>query len=245
MSSDQKLSEPVLNAQPTRFKYFDLILALFAVVLIVSNLASTKTATVNLGFWQPAFDGGTILFPLTYIFGDLLTEVYGYARSRRVIWFGLAMNMLATLTFALVASLPESVDSPTKGAFGVVFAFAPRILLASTLAFFVGEFLNSYVLARLKLLTGGRWLWTRTIGSTLVGQGADTLVFSLVAFWGVLPSDVLWGLVLFNYLYKVGLEVVLTPVTYAVVSFLKRAEGVDVFDRHTNFSPFKWGKSGS
>ena len=168
--------------------------------------------------------------------------MYGYARSRRVIWFGLAMNVLATLTFALVAALPESADSPTKGAFGVVFAFAPRILLASTAAFFVGEFLNSYVLARLKLLTGGKWLWTRTIGSTLIGQGADTLVFSLVAFWGVLPSDVLWGLVLFNYVYKVGLEVVLTPVTYAVVAFLKRAEGMDAFDRQTDFNPFRLGQ---
>ena len=231
---------PALTQEPPRrFRYFDLILGLFAVVLIVSNVASTKTATANLGFWKPAFDGGTFLFPLTYIFGDLLTEVYGYARSRRVIWFGLAMNLLATLTFSLVAALPESADSPTKGAFGVVFAFAPRILLASTLAFFVGEFLNSYVLARLKLLTGGKWLWTRTIGSTLIGQGADTLVFSLVAFWGVLPTDVLWGLVLFNYLYKVAFEVLLTPVTYVVVSFLKRAEGVDTFDRRTNFNPFR------
>ncbi len=242
MFSDQRpppdrLTSP--DRSSPRFRYFDLILGLFAAVLIISNLASTKTATADLGFWKPAFDGGTILFPLTYIFGDLLTEVYGYARSRRVIWFGLAMNALATLTFALVAALPESVNSPTKGAFGVVFAFAPRILLASTLAFFVGEFLNSYVLARLKLLTEGRWLWTRTIGSTLVGQGADTLVFSLVAFWGVLPGEVLWGLVLFNYLYKVGLEVVFTPVTYAAVAFLKRAEGADTFDRHTNFNPFR------
>ncbi|GAA4007801.1 queuosine precursor transporter [Deinococcus rubellus] len=245
MSSDQSgvipVPRPASSLPQPRLRYFDLILGLFAAVLIISNIASTKTATLNLGFWRPTFDGGTILFPLTYIFGDLLTEVYGYARSRRVIWFGLAMNVLATLTFALVAGLPESADSPTKGAFGVVFAFAPRILLASTAAFFVGEFLNSYVLARLKLLTGGKWLWTRTIGSTLIGQGADTLVFSLVAFWGVLPNDVLWGLVLFNYVYKVGLEVVLTPVTYAVVAFLKRAEGVDTFDRHTDFNPFRLG----
>ena len=242
MSSDQIQNNQIQNSAATsapRSRSFDLILGLFAVVLVVSNLASTKTATVNLGFWQPAFDGGTFLFPLTYIFGDLLTEVYGYVRARRVIWFGLAMNLLATLTFALVAALPESADSPTRGAFGVVFAFAPRILLASTLAFFVGEFLNSYVLARLKIATQGKWLWTRTIGSTLVGQGADTLVFSLVAFWGVLPSEVLWGLVLFNYLYKVGFEVVLTPVTYAVVRFLKRSEGIDTFDRQTDFNPFK------
>ncbi|WP_425146374.1 queuosine precursor transporter [Deinococcus sp.] len=247
MSSAQfqpEVSETSPPPASARFRYFDLILGLFAVVLIISNVASTKTATANLGVWKPAFDGGTILFPLTYIFGDLLTEVYGYARSRRVIWFGLAMNLLATLTFALVAALPESPDSPTKGAFGPVFAFAPRILLASTAAFFVGEFLNSYVLAHLKIATQGKHLWTRTIGSTLVGQGADTLVFSLIAFLGVLPSDVLWGLILFNYLYKVALEVLLTPLTYAVVAFLKRAEGVDTYDRQTDFNPFRFGLKG-
>lgn len=223
---------------PAPFRYFDLILGSFAVVLVVSNIASTKTATLNLGVWRPAFDGGTILFPLTYLFGDVLTEVYGYARSRRVIWFGLAMNLLATLVFAFVAGLPTDPASPTKGAFETVLGLVPRIVLASTLAFFVGEFLNSYVLARLKVITAGRWLWTRTIGSTLIGQGADTLVFSLVAFWGVLPGDVLWNLVAFNYVYKVGLEVLLTPLTYAVVGFLKRAEGVDHYDRHTDFNPF-------
>lgn len=222
-----------------RFRYFDLIMGTFAVVLVVSNIASTKTATANLGFWRPAFDGGTILFPLTYIFGDVLTEVYGYARSRRVIWFGLAMNLLATLVFAFVAALPTDPSSPTRGAFETVLGFVPRIVLASTIAFFVGEFLNSFVLARLKVLTQGRWLWTRTIGSTLVGQGADTLTFSLIAFLGVLPNDVLWGLILFNYVYKVGIEVVLTPATYAVVRFLKRAEGVDHYDLHTDFNPFR------
>lgn len=222
-----------------RFKYFDLIMGTFAVVLVVSNIASTKTANANLGFWKPAFDGGTILFPLTYIFGDVLTEVYGYARSRRVIWFGLAMNLLATLVFAFVAGLPTDPSSPTKGAFETVLGLVPRIVLASTLAFFIGEFLNSYVLARLKVATRGRWLWTRTIGSTLIGQGADTLVFSLVAFWGVLPGEVLWSLIAFNYMYKVAIEVVLTPVTYAVVRFLKRREGVDHFDTGTDFNPFK------
>ena len=222
-----------------RFRYFDLIMGTFAVVLVVSNIASTKTATANLGFWKPAFDGGTILFPLTYIFGDVLTEVYGYARSRRVIWFGLAMNLLATLVFAFVAGLPTDPSSPTKGAFETVLGLVPRIVLASTVAFFLGEFLNSFVLAKLKLLTRGRWLWTRTIGSTLIGQGADTLAFSLIAFLGLLPNDVLWSLILFNYVYKVGIEVVLTPLTYAVVRFLKRAEGVDHYDRATDFNPFR------
>lgn len=227
---------------PARFKYFDLIMGTFAVVLVVSNFASTKVASLNLGAWKPVFDGGTFLFPLTYIFGDVLTEVYGYARSRRVIWFGLAMNLLAALTLGLVTLLPTAPDSFTKGSFEAVFSFAPQIVLASTVAFFVGEFLNAFVLAKLKLATRGRWLWTRTIGSTLVGQGVDTLVFSLIAFGigaGALPAGVLWGLIAFNYIYKVGIEVALTPLTYAVVRFLKRREGVDHFDAETDFNPFK------
>jgi hypothetical protein len=228
-------------------KYFDLILGSFAVVLVVSNIASTKLATLTLGTWKPVFDGGTFLFPLTYIFGDILTEVYGYARSRRVIWFGLAMNLLASLVFALVGLLPTDPSSPTKGAFETVLGFVPQIVAASLLAFFVGEFLNAYVLAKMKVATGGRWLWTRTIGSTLVGQGADTLVFSFVAFGigaNALPSDVLWNVILTNYGYKVALEVLLTPLTYAVVRALKRAEGVDHFDRDTNFNPFAVSRSG-
>jgi queuosine precursor transporter len=225
-----------------KFKYFDLIMGSFAVVLVVSNIASTKLATLTLGAWKPVFDGGTFLFPLTYIFGDVLTEVYGYAKSRRVIWFALAMNLLASLVFALVGLLPTDPTSPTKGAFETVLGFVPQIVLASLVAFFVGEFLNAYVLAKLKVATNGRLLWTRTIGSTVIGQAADTVTFTLIAFGigsSALPADVLWNIVLTNYLYKVGLEVVLTPVTYAVVRFLKRAEGVDHFDRDTNFNPFK------
>lgn len=226
------------------FRYFDLILGAFAVTLVISNIASTKVATLNLGALKPVFDGGTFLFPLTYIFGDVLTEVYGYARSRRVIWFGLAMNLLASLTFALVGLLPTDPSSPTKGAFETVLGFVPQIVLASTVAFFVGEFLNAFVLAKLKVATNGKWLWARTIGSTLVGQAADTLTFTVIAFGigaNALPPAVLWSIIVFNYAYKVGLEVLLTPVTYAVVRFLKRAEGVDHFDRGTDFNPFKVG----
>ncbi|WP_045235307.1 queuosine precursor transporter [Deinococcus pimensis] len=227
---------------PGRPRHLDLIMGAFAVTLVVSNVASTKVATLDLGGWKPVFDGGTFLFPLTYIFGDVLTEVYGYARSRRVIWFGLAMTLLASVTLGLVSLLPTGPDSPTAGAFEKVAGFVPQIVLASLVAFFVGEFLNAYVLARLKVATAGRWLWTRTIGSTLVGQAADTLTFTLLAFGlgaNALPPAVLWSIILFNYVYKVGLEVVLTPVTYAVVRFLKRAEGVDAFDRGTNFNPFR------
>lgn len=219
-------------------RYLAAIQGIFAVVLVVSNIASSKLATIHLFGWTPTFDGGTFLFPLTYIFGDVLTEVYGYARSRRVIWFALLMNLLAALVLALVAWLPAAPD--TDGApFSSIFTFVPRIVLASTTAFFVGEFLNSFVLAKLKLATGGKWLWTRTIGSTLIGQGADTVIFSLIAFAGVIPQDQLIGMMLFNYVYKVGLEVLLTPVTYSVVGFLKRAENRDAYDRHTDFNPFK------
>jgi queuosine precursor transporter len=222
-------------------KYFDFILAAFAVTLVVSNIASTKLATMTLASFKPIFDGGTFLFPLTYIFGDLLTEVYGYARSRRVIWFGMGANLAASMVFGLVTWLPTDPSSPTKGAFEMVLGFVPQIVMASLVAFFVGEFLNAFVLAKLKVATNGRWLWTRTIGSTLLGQGADTIIFSVLAFGignNALPSDILWNVILFNYLYKVALEVALTPLTYWVVGFLKRKEGLDHYDNHTNFNPF-------
>ena len=227
-------------------RYFDLILAAFAVTLVVSNIASTKVATLEMGAWKPVFDGGTFLFPLTYIFGDVLTEVYGYARSRRVIWFGMGSSLVSSLIFGAVTLLPTDPSSPTKGAFEAVLGFVPQIVLASLAAFFVGEFLNAFVLAKLKVATQGRWLWTRTIGSTLIGQAADTLIFTLLAFgFGpyALPQNVLWQVIAFNYVYKVVLEVVLTPVTYWVVGFLKRAEGVDVLDTKTDFNPFKLGSS--
>jgi queuosine precursor transporter len=224
-----------------KFRYLDLILGAFAVCLVVSNLASTKTATLDLGFWKPIFDGGTFLFPITYIFGDVLTEVYGYKNARRVIWFGLFASVFSSLVFALVGVLPTHDSSFTKGAFELVLGFVPQIVLASVLAFFVGEFLNSFVLAKLKIRTQGKFFALRAIGSTMIGQAADTLIFSVVAFGigaNALPRDVLLGIVLTNYLYKVGLEVLLTPVTTLVVQHLKRAEGVDSFDTQTNFNPF-------
>ena len=226
---------------PKTFRYFDLILAAFAVILVVSNIASTKLATLTLGSWKPVFDGGTFLFPLTYIFGDVLTEVYGYVRAKRVIWFGMAANIVSSLVFALVGLLPTAPDSATKGSFEIVLGFVPQIVVASLAAFFVGEFLNAFILAKLKVMTNGKFLWVRTIGSTLIGEGADTLTFSWLAFGigaNAVSQDVLWGIIAFNYVYKVALEVVLTPVTYLVVGFLKRAENVDVYDRNTNFNPF-------
>ncbi len=224
-----------------KFRFLDLILGAFAVALVVSNIASTKVATLDLGFWKPIFDGGTFLFPITYIFGDVLTEVYGYKNARRVIWFGLGASLFSSLVFALVGALPTDPSSFTKGAFETVLGFVPQIVLASLCAFFVGEFLNSFVLAKMKVASRGKFLAARTIGSTLIGQAADTLIFTFIAFGigqGALPTNVLWSIVVTNYVYKVGLEVLLTPATYAVVRFLKRAENIDVYDTDTNFNPF-------
>ncbi|MFN3266342.1 MAG: queuosine precursor transporter [Deinococcales bacterium] len=228
-----------------KFRYFDLILAAFAVCLVISNIASTKTATLDLGFWKPIFDGGTFLFPITYIFGDVLTEVYGYQNARRVIWFGLGASVFSSLVFALVGVLPTHDSSFTKGAFEQVLGFVPQIALASIVAFFVGEFLNSYVLAKLKIRTSGQFFAARAISSTLVGQAADTVIFTGIAFGigaNALPREVLVSIILTNYFYKVALEVMLTPLTTLVVQVLKKHEGVNVFDHQTNFNPFAIGQ---
>lgn len=185
------------------------------------------------------FDGGTILFPLAYIFGDVLTEVYGYKRSRRVIWTGFFLLILATLTFGIVNALPTPPDQQnTARAFAAILGLVPRIVLASLVAYWVGEFVNSYVLAKLKIATQGRWLWTRTLGSTLIGQGLDTGLFLLIAFYGVWDNALLWTVFVSNYVFKVGVEALFTPLTYAIVGFLKRAEREDYYDRDTNFNPF-------
>lgn len=217
------------------YRYLDFITALFVVVLIVSNIASTKV--VLLGPFT--FDGGTILFPLAYIFGDVLTEVYGYKRSRRVIWTGFFLLILATLTFGIVNALPTPPDQQnTARAFAAILGLVPRIVLASLVAYWVGEFVNSYVLAKLKIATQGRWLWTRTLGSTLIGQGLDTGLFLLIAFYGVWDNALLCTVFVSNYVFKVGVEALFTPLTYAIVGFLKRAEREDYYDRDTNFNPF-------
>ncbi len=210
------------------FRYLDRITGLFVAVLIISNIASVKIVTVG----PFTFDGGTLLFPLAYIFGDVLTEVYGYRAGRRVIWTGFAALALLVVTLALVDRLP-----PESTAFTAVLGQAPRIALASLIAYWAGEFTNSFVLARMKVATGGRWLWTRTIGSTLVGQAVDTTVFVVVAFYGVLPDGDVAAILISNYVFKVAVETALTPLTYAVVTALKRAEGVDAFDRDTDFNP--------
>jgi uncharacterized integral membrane protein (TIGR00697 family) len=223
------------------FRYFDLVMAAFVAVLLISNIASAaKIVTFGLPFLT--FDGGTLLFPLSYIFGDILTEVYGYHRSRRVIWVGFFCTALMSLTLWVVGRIPGEVEWSARvgqQAYDAVLGSAPRIVLASLVAYFAGEFSNSYVLAKMKLLTHGRWLWTRTIGSTVVGEGVDTLLFVAIAFAGTMSWAVLFSICVSNYLFKTGLEVIMTPVTYRVVSFLKRAENEDYYDYGTDFNPFR------
>lgn len=216
------------------FRYFDIVMALFVAVLLISNVATTKI----LLFGPFTFDGGTLLFPLSYIFGDILTEVYGYRKSRRVIWIGFFSAGVMALVFQVVGALPPAPGWENQEAYMTILGMTPRIVVASLIAYFAGEFSNSYTLAKLKIFTRGRWLWTRTISSTLVGEGVDSLLFVGIAFWGELPWDLFLAVGLSNYVFKVGFEILATPLTYAVVSFLKRAEGVDVYDYDTNFNPF-------
>lgn len=216
------------------YRYLDLITAAFVAVLLISNVASTKILVLG----PFTFDGGTLLFPLAYIFGDMLTEVYGYARSRRVIWTGFALLLLSALIFASVDAMPAADDWLLQDSFHAILGTLPRIVAGSLVAYFAGEFTNSVVLAKLKVATEGRWLWVRTIGSTLVGEGVDTSIFLLIAFAGTLPNSLLWTIFISNYIFKVAVEALFTPVTYAVVGFLKSAESEDYYDRTTNFNPF-------
>jgi uncharacterized integral membrane protein (TIGR00697 family) len=224
------------QAERGGFRYFDLITASFVAVLLISNIASTKIVDL----WRFTFDGGTILFPLAYIFGDVLTEVYGYARARRVIWTGFVWIAVAAGVFALIDALPAAPEYELSESFSAILGQTPRIVLGSLAAFVAGSFVNSFVLARLKVWTAGKFLWTRTIGSTVIGEGVDTAVFLLIAFGGVFSSATLWDIFESNYVFKVGVEIVFTPITYAVVTYLKRAEDIDVFDRKTDFNPFRF-----
>jgi hypothetical protein len=225
------------QAGAQRYRFFDLIMAIFVAVLLISNVASTKI--VEMGPFT--FDGGTLLFPVSYIFGDILTEVYGYRRSRRVIWTGFACAGLLAGVLALVGALPPAEGWENQAAYQAILGTTPRIVLGSLVAYFAGEFSNSYTLARMKVLTRGRWLWTRTIGSTLVGEGVDTLLFVTIAFAGTMPASLYWSIIVSNYVFKCGLEAAMTPVTYQITNFLKRAEQEDVYDTDTDFNPFKVG----
>ena len=219
-----------------RFRFLDLLTIGFVVVLLISNLVGPKIC--QFGPLRPS--AAEFLFPLTYICSDVFTEVYGYGASRRAIWLGfLAMGLLAAMGQVAVA-LPPAPEWKGQEAFATVFGLVPRFAVASLVAYWAGEFTNSYTLARLKLITRGRWLWTRTVGSTVTGQAVDTAIVILVAFAGTQPPAMLVRMVLSSYLIKVAVEVVATPVTYLVVGWLKRVEAVDTFDDRTNFNPFAW-----
>jgi uncharacterized integral membrane protein (TIGR00697 family) len=232
------------------YRYLDLIMALFVTVLIVSNIASSAKIVdwgISLLGIPLAFDAGTLLFPLSYIFGDILTEVYGYRASRRVIWTGFACLALSALVFSVVRILPGEANWQKYAGDAAYLAIlggmsSGGIVLASLAGYWSGEFSNSFVLAKMKLLTRGRWLWTRTIGSTLVGELVDTAVFVIVAsLFKVFPWELFLTLTLTNYLFKVGVEALMTPVTYLIVNTLKRAEGEDYYDWDTKFNPFVAG----
>jgi queuosine precursor transporter len=243
-------STPIPSPRPElpAYRYFDLVMALFVTVLIVSNIASSAKI-VDWGFSvagvRMAFDGGTILFPVSYIFGDVLTEVYGYRRSRRVIWTGFACLGLSALILWIVRILPGEAtwqEYAGQKAFEAILGgmSSGGIVIASLAAYWAGEFSNSYVLAKMKVLTRGRWLWTRTIGSTLVGELVDSALFIVIAsLFGVFPWSLFLTLVLTNYVFKCTMEAVMTPVTYRVVAFLKSSEQEDYYDYHTNFNPFR------
>jgi uncharacterized integral membrane protein (TIGR00697 family) len=218
------------------FRYFDFVMAAFVVVLVLSNVIGAAKLSELGGF---VFGAGILFFPVSYVIGDVLTEVYGYARARRCIWAGFGALIFLTLMSWVVVSLPPANGWSGQAAYETVFGQVWRIVIASITAFWAGEFVNSFVLARMKLLTAGRHLWSRTIGSTVVGQAVDSLLFYPIAFLGMWTTEQVLTVMVTNWAMKVAWEVVLTPVTYAVVGGLKRAEGVDIFDRDTDFTPFR------
>jgi len=230
------------NPHARQYRYYDLVMAAFVVVLICSNLIGpAKIAQITLPVMGTVnFGAGVLFFPVSYVFGDILTEVYGYARARKVIWAGFAGLGFASFMAAVVVALPPAPFWNNQSAYEIAFGSTWRIVLASMCAYFCGEFVNSYVLAKMKILTAGKWLWTRTIGSTIFGEAVDSSLFYPLAFYGsgIIPNDKLPLVMLSQFVIKVGVEVVFTPVTYKIVSLLKRAEHEDYYDRHTDFNPF-------
>ena len=232
--------------KPRTYKYFDLIMAAFVAVLLCSDIIGVqKVSYIKLPFiGEYIYGAGVLFFPISYFFGDILTEVYGYKRSRRVIWAGFAALVFASLMSYIVTSLPPAMtmSAEQNSAINMMFGQTWRIVLASLLAFWAGEFANSFVLAKLKLMTNGKLLWTRTIGSTAVGEAVDSTIFYPLAFFGTWSNEQVISVMIGNYVLKVLWEAVSTPLTYAVVNFLKRAEHEDYFDRDTDFNPFSLEK---
>jgi uncharacterized integral membrane protein (TIGR00697 family) len=228
------------------YRWLSAVTAIFVTSLIVSNIIAVKLFSVG----PVILPAGMIIFPVSYIFGDILTEVYGYARARRVIWIGFFCNLVAVVAIWISIQLPPapfwtagSFESSevSQRAYEAILGFAPRLLAASFVAYLCGEFLNSYVLAKMKIATGGRHLWTRTIGSTLVGQLADSGIFIVLAFYGTIPLPVMLKIIAFQWIVKSLYEAAVTPFTYIAVGYLKRSESEDYYDRRTNFNPFAWG----
>jgi uncharacterized integral membrane protein (TIGR00697 family) len=239
-----------MTEEKRSYRYYDLIMALFVTVLLVSNIASSAKIVdwgIRLGTLKLAFDAGTLLFPISYIFGDVLTEVYGYRRSRRVIWVGFAAAALMSATLWVVSTLPGDAewqryagDDSYSAILGGV--SSGGIIIASLVAYFAGEFSNSFILAKMKVRMEGRFLWVRTIGSTLVGEGIDTVLFIVIAtLFGVFPWSLALTLIVSNYIFKVAIEAIMTPATYQIVRMLKRAEHEDYYDVDTDFNPFRMG----
>lgn len=232
------------------YRFLEMFIVIFVVILLISNLVGAKI--ISLGSLRIAgldiairFGGGNLLFPFTYIFGDIFTEVYGYAGSRRAIWLGFFASILMAVICALIVALPPAPEFHEQHAYEVVLGVVPRMVAASLIAYLCGEFVNSFVLAKMKILTEGRHLWTRTIGSTVAGQFVDSVIFMVVAFAWVQSPGVIWELIYSGYLFKVVYEAAMTPLTYWIVNRLKHAEGVDVYDVHTDFSPFASGSAGA
>jgi len=231
----KKENEPTSQTSAKKFKYYDFIMAAFVTILLCSNIIGAEKVVSLFGF---TFGAGILFFPISYFFNDILTEVYGYARSRKVVWAGFAALGFASVMSAVVVGLPAAPGWIHQDAYVVVFGQTTRIVLASLTAFFSGEFVNSFVLAKMKLSTNGKYLWTRTIGSTIAGEGIDSLIFYPIAFYGFWPNELLLKVMVTNYVLKVLWEVIATPMTYKIVNFLKRKEHEDFYDRNTNFTPF-------
>jgi len=227
---------------PRSYRYYDLMMAAFVTVLVCSNLIGpAKISQIDVPVLGTlTFGAGLLFFPISFIFGDILTEVYGYSRSRKVIWAGFGGLAFASFMAWMIVALPAAPFWHNQEAYEVAFGSAWRVSLASLVAFAAGEFVNSYIMAKMKVMTVGRWLWMRTIGSTIFGEGVDSALFYPLAFYGsgVIPDDKLPLVMLAQFVAKVGVEVVFTPVTYKVVAWLKRAENEDYYDRHTDFNPF-------
>jgi len=230
------------DRNPRSYQYYEFVMAAFVTILICSNLIGpAKIAQLEVPvFGTLTFGAGVLFFPISYVFGDVLTEVYGYARSRRVIWAGFGGLAFASVMSFVVVALPPAPFWKNQDAYEIAFGGTWRIALASMIAYFCGEFVNSFVLAKMKIMTSGRWLWTRTIGSTIFGEGVDSVLFYPLAFYGtgIIPDDKLPTVMLAQFIAKVSVEVVFTPVTYWIVGELKRAEHEDYYDRDTRFTPF-------